>query len=241
MFVQELINFDHNYYMVKTMSTVEQDNSSIKRRSKGEKTKLQILEAAIITLAKLGIKGTTHRAIAKEADIQLSLTTYYFRDIDELIQQAIILNSENIMGLAQEGLVQLIGLINKYDKTSLKTKAVRTNLAADFSEFSAQYLYNRITTATNALAVEQILFANAKYNPNLENIAKQHKKTLLDPLVALCSYFNKVDPALDAEILLAVILQIKYHYISVPIEAVSIDEIRTTLNRIICFVLRVKV
>jgi DNA-binding transcriptional regulator YbjK len=38
--------------------------------------------------------STIHRAIASHAKIQLSLTTYYFKDIQELIPQAISLSSK---------------------------------------------------------------------------------------------------------------------------------------------------
>ena len=58
------------------MSTTNEQTIK-KRRSKGERTKHLILESAIAILAKQGIKGATHRAIASHANIQLSLTTYY--------------------------------------------------------------------------------------------------------------------------------------------------------------------
>ena len=63
----------------------------IKRRGsrpRGEKTRQKILDATLNVIARDGVRGTTHRAIAKEASVQLSLTTYYFRDLNELISLA---------------------------------------------------------------------------------------------------------------------------------------------------------
>ncbi|MCJ8295598.1 MAG: TetR family transcriptional regulator, partial [Colwellia sp.] len=77
--------------------TEQHKSLSVKRRSKGERTRERILIAAIEVLALNGIKGTTHRAIARHAQLQLSLTTYYFKDIQELIHQAFKLNSERII------------------------------------------------------------------------------------------------------------------------------------------------
>jgi len=73
------------------LSATEQP--AVLRRSKGERTKKLILESAIVMLAEHGIKGTTHRAIATHANLQLSLTTYYFKDIQDLVQQAFELNA----------------------------------------------------------------------------------------------------------------------------------------------------
>ena len=59
-------------------TTKQHENPAVRRRSKGEKTREKILLSAIEVLGLNGIKGTTHRAIASHADLQLSLTTYYF-------------------------------------------------------------------------------------------------------------------------------------------------------------------
>ena len=52
-------------------------------RPKGEKTRQKILAATLRVIASEGVRGTTHRVIAKEAGVQLSLTTYYFKDLNE--------------------------------------------------------------------------------------------------------------------------------------------------------------
>ena len=57
-------------------------------RPKGEMTRQKILAATLRVIARDGVRGTTHRAIAKEAGVQLSLTTYYFKDLGELISLA---------------------------------------------------------------------------------------------------------------------------------------------------------
>jgi len=55
------------------------------RRSDGAKKKLRILEATLRLIVKEGIRGVKHRAIAKEAGVSLSSTTYYFKDIHDLL------------------------------------------------------------------------------------------------------------------------------------------------------------
>jgi AcrR family transcriptional regulator len=57
-------------------------------RTRGGQTRQKILDATLRVIAREGVRGTTHRAIASEADVQLSLTTYYFKDLNELISLA---------------------------------------------------------------------------------------------------------------------------------------------------------
>ena len=40
------------------------------------------------------MRGIRHRAVAKEADVPLAATTYYFKDIDELIVDTFTLYTE---------------------------------------------------------------------------------------------------------------------------------------------------
>ena len=79
---------------ITTVQSKATTRKAVQRRSKGELTREKILLSAINVLAFNGIKGATHRAIANHAEIQLSLTTYYFKDISDLVQNAFQLNSE---------------------------------------------------------------------------------------------------------------------------------------------------
>lgn len=57
-------------------------------RAKGERSRQNILEATLVVIAKRGLHGATHRAIAAEAGVPLSLTTYFFSSLNDLLEQA---------------------------------------------------------------------------------------------------------------------------------------------------------
>ena len=57
---------------------------------KGERTRNQILDGAIGVVAARGVGGVTHRAVAREAGVSLSTTTYYFTSLDDLLTQAFL-------------------------------------------------------------------------------------------------------------------------------------------------------
>jgi DNA-binding transcriptional regulator YbjK len=57
-----------------------QDRSSVRRR--------KIATAAIATISKYGLAGVTHRLVAKEANVSLAATTYYYRTKADIIADA---------------------------------------------------------------------------------------------------------------------------------------------------------
>src|SRR5690554_7202695 len=57
-------------------------------RAKSEQRRRDILEATLRIIRTEGVRGVRHRAVAKEAKVPLAATTYYFKDIDELIVDA---------------------------------------------------------------------------------------------------------------------------------------------------------
>jgi TetR/AcrR family transcriptional regulator, regulator of biofilm formation and stress response len=61
-----------------------------------------ILDATVHILATDGLGAVTHRAVAREADVPLAATTYYFASKDELVQQALdLLASAEIESLVE--------------------------------------------------------------------------------------------------------------------------------------------
>src|SRR4051794_28192540 len=48
-----------------------------------------ILEATLRVIGESGVNGVTHRAVAREADVALASTTYYFDSKDALVEEAL--------------------------------------------------------------------------------------------------------------------------------------------------------
>jgi len=217
-----------------------QENLPIKRRSKGEQTRIQILNAAIEVLAQQGIKGATHRAIALKAEIQLSLTTYYFKDIQELVHQAFQLSSSQTLFRIENVWQMAFDLIESYDKTSLRKVAVKEELRDSLAELATQYLHNKIIEQPVALAVEQLLFTEIQISPALRQLANSHRQALLQPFIQWCRYFNKYNPQVDADIMLTMFTQLEYRNLSVDTEFIDIDEIKAITTRTIGIAMNLK-
>ncbi|GAA0917425.1 TetR/AcrR family transcriptional regulator [Nonomuraea longicatena] len=59
------------------------------RRARGQKRRAEIIEATLAVVQRDGAAGVTHRTVAKEAGIPVSLSTYYFDTIDDLLVAAL--------------------------------------------------------------------------------------------------------------------------------------------------------
>ena len=62
-----------------------------------EQRRLAILQAALRVMVRDGVRGVRHRAVAQEADVPLSATTYYFKDIHDLLADALTLYAKDVM------------------------------------------------------------------------------------------------------------------------------------------------
>jgi DNA-binding transcriptional regulator YbjK len=62
-----------------------------RRQPRGERRRSAILAAALRVIAERGVAATTHRAVAEVAGVPTSTTTYYFKSLDELLDEALLL------------------------------------------------------------------------------------------------------------------------------------------------------
>ena len=216
------------------------EKAFVKRRSKGEQTRNQILNAAIEVLATQGIKGTTHRAIATQAQLQLSLTTYYFKDIKELVHEAFMLSSTQTVSRAGAAWLPAFEILDSYTKTQLKRVALRAELAETLSQMATSYLSSKIKEHPTELAIEQLLFTEIQITPKLRKLAESHRQALILPFIQLCSYFNKDSAMVDADIMLTIFTQLEYRNLVVPVDEIDIENIYLTVERIIYWVMQLK-
>ncbi len=212
----------------------------VEQRSKGEITREKILKSAIYVLSDKGIKGTTHRAIASHAGLQLSLTTYYFKDIQELIHQAFILNSTQILSRSSDVLEQAFTAINIIPKANLRKVAVKKELCLQLSIITANYLFEQIKQQSVSLTVEQILFTEIQVTQALRELAIHHESAQLEPYKQLCCVFNKIDPELDAKLMRTIFTQLKYSQLAKHPKDVDIENIIQITTKVITWIMRLK-
>lgn len=98
---------------------------------KGERRREEILRATLRVIGAHGADAVTHRAVAQEAGVPVSATTYYFASKDELLQQTLLL-------AAREETERLERLVLELAPLSLSAgdwaAAVSAQIAADIRD-----------------------------------------------------------------------------------------------------------
>lgn len=201
------------------------------RREKGEQTRRRILDATLRVICRDGIRGVTHRSAASEAGVHLSLTTYYFTDIEEMIREAF----KHFCNLPNPELEQAMATaaayLDSFTARELRKRAVREQASERLAVLAGDHLYQQILHNPDRLAIEQILFSEARLSPAVRQVGLQHRQMQIRGLLKLCRYFNRRDPEINAELLFGAIMALQYQRLGLPRSAVDRDHIITLLHR----------
>lgn len=211
-----------------------------KRRSKGEQTRLGILEGALGVIAREGLRGVTHRSVAAAAGVQLSLTTYYFKDIDALVEEAFALFCERSRPTNEQIWQDIFAYLERFSATELRKSAVREKVAAGLGSKATDIIVQGILDNPDGLRVEQALFSSALQSAALRQLASRHRQSLLTPLVDICRRFNRQDPEVDAELLLDTMTRLEYEALLMEPDAIDRAHVRRLLRRQIGWALGVR-
>lgn len=94
------------------------------------------MESALAVLARDGIAGITHRAIAEEADVPLGSITYHFATLDDIVQLAFQTHVEKLATRFEERLAACTSGAGLIDCI---TAAITDDLAANPNELAVTY------------------------------------------------------------------------------------------------------
>lgn len=202
-------------------------------RPRGEQTRQKILDATLRVIAREGVRGTTHRAIAKEAGVQLSLTTYYFRDLGELISLAFSAFMERDQATLAEQWERAFAYLDQFSPAELDKPSVRQRIVDYCTKRIVDHVRHGLSKYPEGLAVEHHFFFESLNAPALKELSWQHRRRLLQPIVRFCEYFNSVDPETDANLLLGAITRLEYESLPLAPERVNYKGIRKEIRRIV--------
>ncbi len=202
-------------------------------RPRGEQTRQKILEATLNVIAREGVRGTTHRAVAKEASVQLSLTTYYFRDLNELISLAFQVFMERDQGTLARQWEKAFRYLDQFSPGELRRPDVRIRIVDYCTKRIVEHVRHGLAEHPEGLAVEHHFFYEALNVPELQELSALHRSRLLQPIVRFCEYFNGDDPETDASLLFGTITRLEYQALSSAPDNVDYRSIRNEIRRIV--------
>ena len=155
---------------------------------KGERRREEILRATLRLIGVRGADALTHRAVAEEAGVPLSATTYYFASKDQLLEEALLL-------AAREETERLERLVLELSSSSLSAEgwagAVAAQISADVDEDPARHV------TLFELALE------ATRTPVLRADVREWQAAHLRLGETVCTAVGSPDPRLDAQVVVA--------------------------------------
>jgi len=115
-----------------------QSSQQAPQQDRSRRRREALLRAAIELLGETGAKSVTHRAVAERAGVPLASTTYYFRSVNELIEEALKFHvAERVAEL--EGLAEVALRITAASVTQIAERMAEILVAAPTPILVAQY------------------------------------------------------------------------------------------------------
>ncbi|OHC28023.1 MAG: TetR family transcriptional regulator [Pseudomonadales bacterium RIFCSPLOWO2_12_59_9] len=200
-------------------------------RQGSEQRRQAILDAAMRIIVRDGVRAVRHRAVASEAAVPLSATTYYFKDINDLITDTFALFVERSAAAmsafwanAEQQLRQIeVGLGQDLES--------RRQLLEQIVDMAVAYVCAQLSGNRDSLLAEQALRLEALLNPGLLALANAHRKILYQGVDRFFLVLGSQQPDEDAKVLTGMILQMEYQGLLDGVDDLNLDEMRGLLRR----------
>lgn len=207
-------------------------------RAGSEQRRRAILEAALSIVIKEGVRGVRHRAIARAANVPLSATTYYFKDINDLINDTFSYFVELGNARLSDFWVEAEAVIKQQFSQTESTITPKRHLLKHFTELAVCYIEQQVAERRDELIAEQAFLLEALRSTHLRQLVHLHHRNLLKDLTRFYQLLGTAKPELDAELTKAVVVEAEYCCLLDPGDY-GREHIRAFLQRHIQLVLQI--
>jgi DNA-binding transcriptional regulator YbjK len=164
--------------------------------------KERIVASALQVLARDGVAGITHRAVATAADVPLGSVTYHFATLDDIVQQAF---EAHVDALA----------------TRFEARLASCGDGDDLIECIASAITDDLASHPNELAVTYELYGGAVRRPAIRRLTQRWMERAED---ALAEHFDRTTARL-----VDVVVEGLMVHTSIAQQPISKDEVRVLL------------
>jgi DNA-binding transcriptional regulator YbjK len=206
-------------------------------RQGSEQRRQDILDAAMRIVVRDGVRAVRHRAVAAEAGVPLSATTYYFKDIDDLLTDTFAQYVERSAAFMAKLWVNNEGLLREMVISGDGSPEARSQLADDIARLMTDYVHRQLINRREHLMAEQAFRQEALLNPRLAELVRSHQQILLQGTCQLFEVLGSREPREDAKVLTAIIGRMEYQGLLNDGEPVGEEEMLGILNRYMHLVL----
>lgn len=194
-------------------------------RAKSEHRRREILEAALRIVSREGIRGVKHRAVAKEASVPLASTTYYFKDIEELISDAFMLFAEKSLQVLDLFYGELNKLVSIYDVNQIHSNPeTKEKFSNDLVDMGVTYINAQVKFRKEDLLAEMAFLLEAIRDERLKPLAREYRGIWYSRLNDFLTIANAPSPKEDAMFIISSVQGLLYEGV---VNDGEIDEVKT--------------
>ena len=186
------------------------------RQQRGEARRDAILRATWDVILRDGVRGVRHRAVATAAGVPLSSTTYYFKDIQDLLVQSFeLFAEESIERFAvpfwRQAEQQRLDFIAQSTPASLMPDVHSVALSsALLLDVAAKYIEERLSKHREQVVLEYAFWYAAIDEPRLQLAVRRVARRWISLVQPWLSLLPVTQPAQAARSMLATLRRIEY-------------------------------
>jgi DNA-binding transcriptional regulator YbjK len=169
------------------------------RQDRSRRRREALLRATIELLGETGAKSVTHRAVADRAGVPLASTTYYFRSVRELVEEALKLH-------VSERVAQLQGM----------AAAALGTPGASASDIAGRLAEVLVAAPTPILVAQYQMYLDAGRNPALQPAVAEALSAFEGLAASMLAALGARDPAGAAEAFVALFDGFALHRLARP-------------------------
>ncbi len=207
------------------------------RQSRGQKTRQAILDATLRVIADGGVRAVTHRAVAAEADVSLSLTTYHFSDIFDMVSSAFNDFVDRERPRVEQAWREVFDHVHRYSAAERRRRNIREQLRRRLTRIGVDYLLDKLQNHRAGIAVEHHFYFEALNDARLRALYETSREPVLAEMTRFAALFNRQTPELDAEILIGVILKMEHKALIDPPDDIDRQYMELVLGRVIGWIM----
>jgi TetR/AcrR family transcriptional regulator, regulator of biofilm formation and stress response len=167
------------------------------RRARGEARRRRLVDAALAVVARDGVAGLTHRAVAEEAGVPLASASYHFDGIDDLIVTALTRATDDLAAtLGADPEDRSLGRLAR-----LLMDDVHANRALLLAEYELYLLAVRRPQLRPAALAWLDVIADA-FAPDLEGV---DRRAFLATVEGVCLHALLADEVPDPDVIEAIL------------------------------------
>ncbi len=194
-------------------------------RASGQRRRLEILAAALRIIARDGLRAVSHRAVAAEAGVPLAATTYYFRDLEDLITESFLHWSGSQERVVGEFHAAALGLLD----SAGPERGAPGRLVEELAAAAAAYVIDQARSHRPDRVLEFAFLHEAARMPKLRAVVHDRQLADLAALEQFHAALGSAEPAVDAQISYSLLLGLEKSALLADPEDTRLESVRSVL------------